>query len=500
MTARQRFNPFYTAFLNTKLEDSSANVFGQSIAEYQIYRRTDISNLGNIKGYYIHAKQRLIIPNSNPYTLGAAVTDSYKDYPAVIQNKIKLALNNGATARISKVFPRTLNSQVTLNSSSESGKDDSTMKQTTSGSSYSNVNTFGVNVSGGVFMGLPMAELGLSYSHSWGHDTSLNSTSGSTSALHSSNSNDNSMSVKDWSAYSHLNDDNMSLSWVWGQSYPWDVILYNYASSGDNIDLPKFVEDRMISGNLVLPPSELSLFGLDFTAQASWIVEFPDGIKENETITISHETTSYNASHSLSGGNFSAKLQTVSEASSTTYSTPALDLSLYSLSPIGGYASDEPAAIGFKVDTFSYPPSKNTDQFKILSATNDLQVTGTGFDSVMTSSFTSPPTFDVSFKISDTSFDYSLIFIHWIEGDNDCLIEWSVNDKFSGTSRLDKSISTEGQANLTRISIRNRDYESLNFHDYLVVGMNTIKIKITPIAKNGAASASVYNLSSIAIR
>ena len=500
MALRQRFSTFYSASSNTDLKDSSGAAFGQSILEYQIYRRTDVANLKHEKGYYLQVKQRLIIPNPNSYTLGAETVAAYKNYPAIIQNKLNLKLNNAATARIAHVFPRTLNSQVTVNSSAATGQSNTTSHQTTSGSSTSNVNTFGVSASLGFFGSNPVGDLGLSYTHSWIRGSSTESSRGGAAESSTDNSFENTMSVKDWSAYSQLGDDNLSLSWIWGQSYPWDVILYNHASSGDNIDLPQFVQDRMVSNGLVLPPSELSLFGLDFTAQASWFIEFPEGVKENETLTISHETTSFSASHSVDGADFAARLQSSTEASSASYSSGVLDLSLYSLSPIGGYPAEDPATIGFKVDPFTYFPATDTDPFKILSATNDLQVTGTGFYKVMTSSFTNDPTLEISFKISNTNLDYELVMMHWTEGENDCLIDWTVNGKFTGTARLNRDISSEGQTTSTRLTLRNRDYESLNFLDYLVIGLNTVSIKVTPAPNAGKVGLNVYTLSSVTIR
>ena len=61
----------------------------------------------------------------------------------------------------------------------------------------------------------------------------------------------------------------------------------------------------------MLPPSELSLFGIDFSSTASWLIDFfPDGVTENETLQIEHETTLYTASHALSGKTLTAQLQT----------------------------------------------------------------------------------------------------------------------------------------------------------------------------------------------
>ena len=500
MIPRQRYVSFYGYQKTFELKDGQGALFGKSINEYQIYRRTDISNLSNTKGYFVSAKQRFIIPNLNSYSVGSSSTDSYTNYPAILENKTSLAINNSGVARISHIFPRTLNSSVTISSSSTSETASSVTHQDTSGSSTSNVNTFDVNANVGFFGDSPTGDLGLSYSHSWVRGTSNEASSGGVDTASSNTAFSNAMSVKDWSAYSQLSNDNLSLSWVWGQRYPWDVILYNHATTGDDVSLPDFVKDRLISDKLILPPSELSLFGLDFTAQAAWVIEFPDGIEDSETLEISHETTTYSASHSVTDGNVAATLQSSREASSAKYTTDTLDLSTYSLAPIADYSAENNATIGFRVDEFVYSPSKSTDKFKILSPTHDLQVTGTGFDSVMVSTFKSDTSIEIYFKITNVYIDYTLMMLHWLEGQNDAQIQWTINDVHTGVKRLDRVSSGENQATSTLISIRNRDYESLNFHDYLKIGLNKIEIKIVPVGDGDTKTSATYTLSSVTIR
>ena len=67
----------------------------------------------------------------------------------------------------------------------------------------------------------------------------------------------------------------------------------------------------------------MSLFGLDFTMQASWLIDFNNGITEDETFTIAHTTTSFTASHQLSGDTISATLQAESNANQAEYTIEA---------------------------------------------------------------------------------------------------------------------------------------------------------------------------------
>jgi len=225
MNNREHYKIFHSAKHEYELKNKeTGGVFGQTIVDYEIYKRTDVSNLTNVRGYLLLVKQRIIVPNATEYVAGAASITSYKNYPAIIENKIKLDVNNKAKIQISNIFPRTLNSNVTTNTSSQTGSTSSTIHQNTTGSSSSNVNTFGVGLSLGFFGELPIGGVTLSYSHSWMSGKSSQNTTGGTSSMHADQSYSNSMSVKDWSAYSSLSKDNKSLTWLWGQSYPWDVI------------------------------------------------------------------------------------------------------------------------------------------------------------------------------------------------------------------------------------------------------------------------------------
>ena len=472
--------------------------FGYSDIEYTILKRTDVTNLTKVHGYLLVMKQRIFIPNEMDYVPGSSTITSYENYPAIIENNVDLKINNQATVKLASIFPRTLNSNVTTSSTSQAGTTSSVGHQHTTGSSTSNVNTFGVGLMGGFFGEIPMGSVSLNYSHSWIHDTSKSNSDSTASSAEKDLSYSNSMSIKDWSSYSNISENNKSIRWVWGQSYPWDVILYNQTTGGDNVKLPDFVKNRLLSGNLLLPPSELSLFGLDFTSHASWLIDFPEGISSDETISISHTTSNYTATHEKAGKDLSAKLQNNSEASLSTYSSGELNLSLYSLAPVQVNPSEGIPTIGFMKSNFIYAPHKNTDSFKIISPKNNLEAKGTGFDSVMKSSFKTNPKIDLNFKIQDTTFGYSLAIFHWLEeGSGNCTLNWKVNGQHSGSINLTQQKNTNNNENMTQISLRNLDYRSFNFHDYLVIGLNHIEITIVP---EDPKQMHAYTLSSISIR
>lgn len=493
------YKNFFSSIQDFTLQDGDKNnTFGHSTVEYTILKRTDVSNLKKVPGYLLLVKQTLRIPNKNNYVPGSSSIHAYENYPAIIQNNIDLKTNNNATIKLSNLFPRTLNSNVTTSSSSQTGSSSSVSHQHTTGSSTSNVNTFGVGISAGFFGEMPIGAISLNYSHSWINGHSSSQSDSQSNSLEKQLAYSNSMSIKDWSAYSNVSDNNQSISWIWGQSYPWDVILYNQSTEGDNVNLPDFVKNRLLSSNLLLPPSELSLFGLDFISHACWLIDFPNGVSSDEILTISHKTTNFTASHEKSGTDISAKLQTLNEASTATYSSGPLNLSQYSLAPIEISTIEGIPSIGFKVNEFTYPPKNDTDQFKIVSTKNNLEATGTGFDSVMTSSFKTQPTIDLYFKIEDNSFDYSLLFVHWLEkGSGDCIVSWKVNGQYIGSLNLNRQQNNENTENMDKVSLRNLNYSSCNYHDYLVIGLNKVEISIQPADKN---SSHLYTLSSISIQ
>lgn len=481
MINKQLNKSFYTSVYKNELHSSAGEpAFGESIVECEIYRYTSASNLDLKKGYYVLAKQRIIIPNNNTPSLGAVSVQNYNNYPAILNNKITLDVNNNAKVKIHDLFPKTLNSNVNISSSSHDGDSRTQIQQHTSGSSTNNINTFGVNVGGGMMLGMPMFNIGLSYSHTWGHSYNKQNSSGSNTTHQSDSNFGNSMSVKDWSSYSKLGNNNKEVSWVWGQTYPWDVLNYNYAQESNDINLPQFIQNRMLTSNSVLPPSELSLYGLDFTTQASWFVEFEGDIVEDEILSLSHEIECYTASHGLLSSRVSASLDNSSQAKTCNFSSKPLNMSRYSLAPVDVYNADG-ASIVFKNDEFTYRPETEADNFKIMSANNELEVCGSGFMETMKSSLKNNAKIEIYFKVDNNISNYDLFIMHWLKDNKTpCNINWTINDKYKGSSVVNAISDLNGEDNMTKISLRNNNYSLLNSFDYLVMGLNKIELEIVP--------------------
>lgn len=473
----------------------TGEIFGKSINEYTILRCSDFSNLKNVKGYVVTLKQRIIIPNPKEYQPGSSSVIKYEKYPILFENEVDLVTDSKAKIKLHSLFPKTLNTTVNLNSSSQTGKDTSNTVQHTSGSSTTNVNTFSVDVGGGYMMGTGFFQISFGYKHDWIAESNKSQSQSSGTTLQNQNSHTNAMSVKDWSSYSTQSKEQDKIKWIWSQSYPWNAIFFNaVAGGGDTINLPEFVKSRMFNNGILLPPSELSLFGLDFTQTAAWIITFPEGENISETISLKHKINSFSATHQLNGNDLSASMDSANESSVAEFQIGALDLSLYSLSPI---FKRDIASIGFLKSEFIAVPAKYSDTFKIMSNITNLMITGTGFDKNMTSDFSSPTSMDLTFKIPNHEKSYALELIHSVGNESgDCKVEWLINDKHQGSLTLCNDTSTEKQNARTTISLRNVDYESLNFHDYLTIGVNNIKLTFTPIDKTKKNS---YNISVITI-
>ena len=433
---------FYTFEKHEDLVDANGSHFGFSLAQYEIHFLRKVTNGQSLNGYAIALKQRIVIPSRVGYQPGPYSTNTYQNYPAVLENSVSISVNEGALITLHHMFPKTLNSQVSTSISSDhSGSTNSSVEHST-GSSTTNVNTFGVSVSAGIFGELPVANVTADYSHSWEASQSRGTSVGTSTGMASS------------------------------------------------IDLPDFVKQRLTAGaNYALPPSDLSLFGLDFTMTAAWAVYFPGPVSSEQVASIAHVTRCYEASHTCEGTSVTARLDTQSGARSHSYAVE-VPLSDYGLEPILSPNSDNGAAIGFLANPFITPPASAATTFKILSPANRLQVTGSGFDEVMHTSFAQPVKLKATFKITDTVNNYALLLMHWVdEKTGPCLLDWTVNGQWVGQIQVSAG---GGQNNVSSIELRDTDFTSVNFHDYLLVGTNVVEIAIAPATPGGCTGYTLF--------
>ncbi|MBV8390836.1 MAG: hypothetical protein JO080_13620 [Mucilaginibacter sp.] len=518
-------NDYFTKQEVYDILDESQNKIGTDVVTYRILKLIETKNLTVSDTYSVTVKHRIFVRGSDWQLGGNYQTNGFNNYPMMI------SLNSGITAisdsaakiHLKKIFPKTINANVEQSSNQSTGSSSSQMNQNTSGSSSSNVNTFGVDVSFGFFGELPVGSVGFQYSHGWENSRSQSSTTGQSSGTDSQATSGNEMSVKDWSAYASVkNLDQTSqtffgdyIQWNWGQTYPWNIFDYNETASGSNILLPEDVAARLLyylapdkedpnGQNILLPPSDLSLFGLDFTMAAEWHITFPDKLTSIETVQFQHDVTVIRGSHAMSvpGGGGQASLITslTSGYVNTMKQNTAMDIGEFALVPLlEGQRSG--MGVGFQSNLFDIAPTSAATVFKIRSRGNDLLVTGQGFSSVMSAEFQkgysgAGATLNIGFKVVDVTSRYALILKHWIgPGSGNIALVCNIN----GNQTMINVADLEGQGsanNLSQLELRNYDLKSPNFHDYLVLGWNEITIQISPV---NPSVASEYIISALSL-
>ena len=496
----------YTQVVNTPI-DSSGAVPGQTIIQYEVREYTDTRNSTETKSYVVTCTQRLILPNPNPYTPSAGNTLGFREYPALVTNNIAISDPNGVIQDIMLLnyTPRTLNTAVSTNQSSGQSSDLSVSQQYTAGSSTAQTNSYGVSSSVGFFGDAPTGGISASSETSETTERSFSLSDGNAVDHGSQLSNSNSMSIKDWGSYSSINPLGTSsskfpctsLTWVWGQEYPWNVIKLKNTDSNGNVVLPAYVSQRLYDGTQVYPPSELSLFGVDFVCKASWLITPNAGEAQSEEITFNHNLTYGAASHFLAGEALTVNLSTNGEP--FTYSSSVVDLAVLALDPIR--STDRHAAIiGFVLNQFDVPPTPKNSAFSITAEANNLLVRGQGFTGIMTTDFSSPETVQMTayFKIVDSASDISLSLKHWVLDSTPCTLTIVVNGNSDATITkfVDAPEVGSGGDNVMVIALRKKDFTSVDYCDYLQMGLNTIEITLSPV---GSSSTTTYSLLAMAV-
>ncbi len=303
-------NDFFSKEEVCDILDDSGNKLGTDIITYNILKVLSAKNLQSQNIYSVTVKHRVLIDGVQWNVSQNYQTDGFSDYPIMVnvQSKINSVSQPGTKIVLKRIFPKTINAIVEQSTNISTGNSSSQTNQTSSGSQLSNVNTFGVDMSVGWFVEGPTASLGINYSHSWEHGTSNSKSFSDTREHNHQSASGTEMSVKDWSAYSSVHSyDNSGgegqgpyVEWNWGQTYPWSIFDFNEKFSGTNILMPKSVIANLIyfgdtsnsnGKNILMPPSDLSLFGLDFTMASEWLITFPQPLTSSESVSFQHEVS-----------------------------------------------------------------------------------------------------------------------------------------------------------------------------------------------------------------
>jgi len=492
-----RYSDLFVHEEHFDLHSNSDVSLGKLIVRYEVRRRLNLRNLDSRICYDVHCTQRVCIPNVEFPDITVGSPDSYNLYPAILSNGV--ALNAASAPRkldLIDYSPRTLNSSISTSRSASQSSNFTSERQHTAGSSASETNSYGVSVQAGFNAEGPTGDVSAHFDHSETSEHSVSDMQGSSRSIGGEKSGSDSMSIKDWGSYCGLDPSGLAPTWTWTQEYPWNVMQFRAIVNRDSgeVSLPDFIQDRLsekdsANNTIISPPSELSLFGVDFVCKSTWRIEPDPSQLTGDQVTFEHDLILVQASHKLDGTIVRAF---VSSKKIDPIKSQAIDLRLLSLVPIG---SDVSAGIVFTAAAFDIAPA-NGSPFKITSRANNLAVNGSGFSQPMSTDFKSGPAeLDVYFKVLDDSADVSLLLKHWIVGDGSCVISVVINgnDAAPIVRHVDCKEGDGIERNITSFTLRDRDYMSPDYCDLLKIGMNSLKITIKP-AQGSTAGYSLRAL------
>lgn len=488
--------------------------------EYQVILYEDVQAKNatsvarpRVQKFILVCTERINIYNSSSENLQPTENlSAYSNYPAMINASMSMEQPTGIGCAMIEYSPETINTQVdtTGTNGSSTGSVSDTTSSKTSGSSTAQTNTYG----GSASVGVGFSGTSATYEHSSTvsrEQSETNSTSESNSKA-SDASKAASMSIKDWGAYGLVIPDTVEPVWTFGQEYPWDVLTCKDSTgvlNPDNDDqvqvvIPTSMQVCLYDGTTLYPPSELSRFGVNFVMKASWLVVVSNDVEDD--ITIDHVINYFTASHVLSSGKVSAYIDKhpfVLQAISGQSLSTTLNMNIMALDSLGLNATA--AIVGFIPGKFITKPATATSTtqpvaFKIVSGTNDLLVKdttayasdtdeGAGFTASQTSltaSFSENCTslqMTLFFKVIDAVATYTLFIKHWKTGSTNVKLTMIINgDVDNPMVKYADALEAEGgQNNLLSVALRNQNFASVDYHDYLQLGLNSIQITIEPV-------------------
>jgi hypothetical protein len=511
-----RTQDLYTAFSQEVVTTDKGS--GVAFNRYEIRQLFDVRNLTVNRTYLVRCTQRIVLQNPTQPVPDPTTTPglaSFLYYPALVINTLTLSHPvDAGGVRLVDYSPRTINAAVSVTSSTDAEQAIVNTYEHTAGKSFSQTNNFGVSLAGGFFGNAPTGSLGGDYGYSGTSDRFTSDTVGRTQSQTLNLAESDNMTVKDWAAYSSVDPSGVDPTWMWGQEYPWDVIQFHMpngpvdsASGWFPVDLPEWIRLRLFEldqkageAGCVYPPSQLSLFGVDFVMTALWQIELPPAVID-QYVQFEHSWTYFSGSHQSDSTTGNGVY--LSNPTSTAYSSGKLDLTLFGLDAIQRMGGDNGAVVGFLDPAKFIVPPTATGDFQIVSDANNLEVRGAGFDPNMNAVFgaSDSPSVQIFFKIVDLDDEYSLFLKHWVQSElSGCGLSISINGSTipagpSLTRHVDSVEGEGGDDNLMAIALRNRDYTSVSYHDYLVAGLNTLDIAITP-----DSASSGYVLRALAIQ
>lgn len=517
----------YARVSNLYIKDSEGyeTLIGTISLEYQVSLYEDVQGFGPVsvvkpkrQKFILGCTQRISIYNQSGLDVSPSDDlNAYLNYPAMLQTGIVPVDTEGPEFILIDYSPQTVNTQVesSISQGLNQGNSVSNSQSTSVGSSVSETNSYGTSVSAsyGTISGVSATA---TYEHSSTVSHEKSSTAGidTSSSTGRETSNAASMSMKDWGAYALVNPNNRAPIWTFGQEYPWDAIACRQCDSTETNDfninqveliVPNAQLSRLYNGGCLYPPSELSVFGINFVMKSSWMVVVDNSVSDQ--ITLNHIINYFQGSHVLdevidpNDENvpvtvYMDQAPIVVSGDDPDALETTLDLNFMALSPLGVLSNS--ATIGFIPSKFIVKPDA-TQRFKIISTTNDLLIQDT---SDTTGGFTASDTsltatlsdscpelkMTVYFKVIDSITTYTLYMKHWKTQSTGVVVTLTINndpdnpdDSIVLTQYVDALEAEGGEGNLLAITLRNQSFASVDYHDYLQLGLNSIDISIKPI-------------------
>jgi len=340
-----------------KKGEKASQSSGVLTARYEVRRYENVRNLESRLCYYVICTARITLPNTatrsspNPRSKTSdSSAYSYKDYPVILTHQTTLTQEGGEPVPLHDYSPKTINASVSADTSSGVQSQRASSVEHSSGSSDAQTNSFTANVSVGLVGDMLSGNAGGAFSHSSTRSEDRSVTRGQQTGTSADESTSDSMSIKDWASYGVPSKDRSTVTWTWGQEYPWNAIDYSelVSTGSSTIALPSFVQQRLATvvqsseakaekspsvTYQARPPSALSLFGLDIVMKAVWLVDASGG----DSFSIGHEVGLTTGSHTVAQKN---GLVSASITPQVPYPVPEehrfMSLSQLALDPIRG--------------------------------------------------------------------------------------------------------------------------------------------------------------------
>ncbi|TIU42864.1 MAG: hypothetical protein E5W28_00525, partial [Mesorhizobium sp.] len=311
------------------------------------------------QGYLVTCSVRLRVEGI-PMHVPGAQSASYDNYPALATSQLSfIGFDPSSDVELLHYSPKTVNSSTQSTKTGGTSENNGTEIQHTTGSSVSTTNSYGANIQLGMQGEVPTGDVGGHFDHSDTTEHSQSDLTGTTHNLGVDAAASTTVTIKDWASFARVGESTQSVLWCWGQESPWNVIRYHdkITDSANDIALPDHIAALLADNKVVTPPSELAMFGIDFTSQARWIITSKTGRQFDSALTIRCEPTIFLGTHGLGKDN-----TTYAKLKKTARDFPATDcvidsLAQLAIAPIGtGVALT--GAVNFLVSpSFSGPNS-----------------------------------------------------------------------------------------------------------------------------------------------